>query len=195
MTRFPTAIACACGLAWALAMLPAMGALDVQALWDFGAPAESERRFREALERASGDEAIILKTQIARTYGLRADFDKARALLRELEPAIASAGAEARTRYWLELGRTYASGRHEPSLVDARARSSAREAYDKAVEISRAARLDGLTVERQRLVRFSIARCPILSVLPHSRSTAERRPWPSARVHGSSRAVRLPTAR
>ena len=45
-------------------------ALDLNALWDFGRPEVSEQRFRDALQSATGDQALILRTQIARTYGL-----------------------------------------------------------------------------------------------------------------------------
>jgi len=150
MTR--SAIA-GCVLAAALAA-PALAAVDVAALWDFGSPAESERRFREALSQASGDDALVLKTQIARTHGLRGDFDKARVVLREVEPALGTAGAEARTRYWLELGRTHASGRHTPEQVGPEARRLAREAYDKALGESRPAGLDALTIDALHMFAF-----------------------------------------
>ena len=42
-------------------------AIDINALWDFSKPALSEERFRAALATAQGDDALILKTQIART--------------------------------------------------------------------------------------------------------------------------------
>ncbi len=42
---------------------------DLSHLWDFTQPELSEQRFREALATANPDEALILQTQIARTYG------------------------------------------------------------------------------------------------------------------------------
>ena len=63
-------------------------ALDLARLWDFGQPALSEQRFVAALADASPDDALVLRTQIARTYGLRKDFGQASALLRELEPQL-----------------------------------------------------------------------------------------------------------
>ena len=45
-----------------------MAALDLDAMWDFAKPAESEARFRAALAKVNGDDALILRTQIARTY-------------------------------------------------------------------------------------------------------------------------------
>ncbi len=52
-------------------------AIDLAPLWNFGEPEVSEQRFRSALSTATGDDALILQTQIARTYGLRRDFAKA----------------------------------------------------------------------------------------------------------------------
>jgi tetratricopeptide (TPR) repeat protein len=135
-------------------MASAAPPIDLAELWDFSAPAESERRFREALKEASGDDVLVLQTQIARTYGLRAEFAKVRAILSEIEPRIAAAGPEARARYWLELGRTYASGRHSPETVDGEARAKARAAYDRALEASRPAQLDGLTIDALHMYAF-----------------------------------------
>ena len=92
-------------------------ALDLNALWDFGNPALSEQRFRQALAQTQGDEALVLHTQIARTHSLRKDFDAARSVLRQIEPAIGTAGAEARVRYHLEFGRTFASAAHDPKSL------------------------------------------------------------------------------
>ncbi|MBK6472340.1 MAG: TfoX/Sxy family DNA transformation protein [Betaproteobacteria bacterium] len=71
-------------LAWLFCGLSANAAMaiDLAPLWDFERPDVSEQRFRNALEKAAGDDALILRTQIARTYGLRKDFDGARKLLR-----------------------------------------------------------------------------------------------------------------
>lgn len=82
-------------------------ALELRALWDFGDPAASEQRFRAALERAGGDAALVLQTQIARTYGLRRRFDDGHALLDDLAPALPGAGAEPRVRALLERGRLW----------------------------------------------------------------------------------------
>jgi len=104
-------------LAGALASACArVGALDLAPLWNFSDPAASEQRFRAALATASGDDALILQTQIARTYGLRGDFETARRILHEIEPRLATAGAEARVRHALEIGRTYASAAHSPEM-------------------------------------------------------------------------------
>ncbi len=46
-------------------------AIDLTPLWDFSQPDVSEQRFRAALRTASADDALVLQTQIARSYGLR----------------------------------------------------------------------------------------------------------------------------
>jgi hypothetical protein len=84
-------------------------AIDPAPLWDFSKPEVSEQRFRAALETATGDDALVLQTQIARTYGLRRDFSTAQDILRSVAKDIPTACSEVRTRYGLELGRTYAS--------------------------------------------------------------------------------------
>jgi tetratricopeptide (TPR) repeat protein len=136
-----------------LALLPAFlltttaMAIDLDSLWEFSKPALSEERFRAALATASRDDALILKTQIARSWGLRRDFERARAVLAEVEPHLAAAAAEAKVRYWLELGRTHASATHTAAQLTADAKTRARDAYGKALEHARKARLDGLAVD------------------------------------------------
>ena len=66
-------------------------AIDLAPLWDFNQPELSEQRFRAALAGASPDDALILQTQIARTYGLRRDFAGAQQILKSIEPQVATA--------------------------------------------------------------------------------------------------------
>jgi len=129
-------------------------AIDLAPLWDFSKPALSEDRFRAALATAQGDDALILKTQIARTWGLRRDFERARQILAEVQPQIAQAGAEAQARYWLELGRTWASATHKPEQLTPDAKTRARNAYDRALAIAKAAKLDGLAIDTVHMYAF-----------------------------------------
>jgi tetratricopeptide (TPR) repeat protein len=129
-------------------------AIDVTPLWDFSQPALSEQRFRAALQTASGDDALILQTQIARSHGLRKDFATARALLQDIEPQIAQAGPEARVRYFLELGRTYASAAHAPEQMTTKDRELARAAFQRALDEARAAQLDGLAIDSIHMFAF-----------------------------------------
>mgnify|MGYP006282743447 CR=1 FL=1 len=137
-----------------LAISSTVQALDLNALWDFGNPALSEQRFRQALAQAQGDDALILHTQIARSHGLRKDFDTARRVLQGIEPAIASAGAEARVRFHLELGRTYASAAHEPQRLTAQAQAEARQHFEAALGTAREARLDALVIDAIHMFAF-----------------------------------------
>jgi tetratricopeptide (TPR) repeat protein len=87
----------------------AAAGVDLDALWNYNDPAASEARFRAALANASGDDALVLRTQIARTLGLRDRFDEAHRELDAIEPALAAAGIEPRVRAALERGRTLRS--------------------------------------------------------------------------------------
>lgn len=129
-------------------------ALDIGALWDFRNPALSEQRFRAALATASGDDALILHTQIARSHGLRREFDKAREVLAAIEPQLAGAGAEARCRHALELGRSLASATHRPEQRTPQSDAAAREAYQRALAIAREARLDALAIDAIHMFAF-----------------------------------------
>lgn len=129
-------------------------AIDFRSLWDFSNPALSEQRFRDALELANFDDALILKTQIARTYGLRKDFDTARQLLAEVEPYLASASAQVQVRYWLELGRSYASATHPPESQTDAAKAQARLAYTRAFDVAKASALEGLAIDALHMMPF-----------------------------------------
>lgn len=137
-----------------LALARAAHALDLDTLWDFRNPALSEQRFREALVSARGDDALILQTQIARTYGLRREFEKAREVLAAAEPQLATAGAEARCRHALELGRSLASATHRPEQRTPQSDAAARAAYERALAIARETRLDGLAIDAIHMFAF-----------------------------------------
>jgi tetratricopeptide (TPR) repeat protein len=129
-------------------------AIDLKPLWNFDDPRQSERRFRAALVTAIGDDALILQTQIARSYGLRGDFPKAQEILKGLEPQLQAAGVEARARHSLELGRTYASATHSPESQTSEAKGRARTAYKQAYQIAKSGQLDGLAVDALHMLAF-----------------------------------------
>lgn len=96
---------------------PARAAPDLDALWDFARPDVSEQRFRQALATATGDDALVLRTQLARSLGLRRQFDAARRELDALEPLLPAAGPAPRVHAWLERGRVLRSaGQAEQAL-------------------------------------------------------------------------------
>lgn len=129
-------------------------AMDLSALWDFKQPGLSEQRFRAALATARGDDALVLQTQLARTYGLRGDFATAQALLKPVAAQLATAGPEAQVYYALELGRTYASAAHRPELQTAAAREQARACYERALDVAKRAHLDGLAIDAIHMLAF-----------------------------------------
>ncbi len=116
-------------------------------MWNHQDPAGTETRFRAALETASSDEALILQTQIARTYGIREQFDQARAFAGLLEPDLGRASAQANVRFWIEWGRTFCSATHNKDSQTDAARSTARDAFLKAFALARDAQLDGLAID------------------------------------------------
>jgi tetratricopeptide (TPR) repeat protein len=132
----------------------AQAALDLGALWNFSDPALSEQRFREALKTAQGDEALVLQTQIARSHGLRKDFEQARAVLKAAQPHLAQAGGEAQTRWWLEWGRSWASGTHSAAQRTPDAVQQARQAWEMSLALARQHRLDGLAVDAIHMFAF-----------------------------------------
>ena len=129
-------------------------AIDFASLWDFSRPDLSEQRFKEALAKASGDDVLILQTQIARTYGLRQDFESARKLLKQIEPDLKTAGPEARARHALEWGRTYASAKHTPEQLTAENKAQAKAAYETALSTARANQLDALAIDAIHMFAF-----------------------------------------
>jgi len=132
----------------------AVAALDLPALWDFSQPAASEKRFREALATATGDDALVLRTQIARTHGLRGDFDEARSLLARIEPELKDAGPEPRIRYELEMGRTYVSAAHPPGSRTPEANTRARRHFEAALALARPSKKDGLAIDAIHMMAF-----------------------------------------
>ena len=128
--------------------------IDISTLWDYNKPELSEERFRSALSNASADDAIILKTQIARTYGLRRNFSQAQQILADLESQTHNASYEARVRYYLELGRTYSSATHPPESQTTEVKELARSAFMRAFELSQNGKLDSLAIDALHMMTF-----------------------------------------
>jgi len=129
-------------------------AIDLAPLWNFSDPALSEQRFQAALATANADDALILQTQIARTYGLRKDFARAQQILREIEPRLATASAEVRVQHALEVGRTLSSATHDEASQTESVKSQARAAYERAFTLAKAQRLDGLAIDALHMLAF-----------------------------------------
>ncbi len=90
---------------------------QLDTLWDFSNPAETETRFRELLPTAQKQDAAYhaeLLTQIARTQGIQQKFNEAHATLDEVKPLITDEMIVPKIRYYLERGRAYnSSGKKE----------------------------------------------------------------------------------
>lgn len=129
-------------------------AIDLTPLWDFGKPADTEQRFLAALEGASPEDALILQTQIARTHGMRRDFARAQAILAAIQDDALVASPEAQVRYFLELGRTFASATHPPESQTSEAIDAARSLYLQAFDVARANELDGLAIDALHMMAF-----------------------------------------
>lgn len=84
---------------------------EIDQLWDYDQPAESERRFRDQLPAAAPGSAaqVELLTQIARAQGLQRQFEAAHATLDEAQQLLTDDMGYVRTRYLLERGRVYNS--------------------------------------------------------------------------------------
>jgi tetratricopeptide (TPR) repeat protein len=129
-------------------------AIDVAKLWDFNKPELSEERFRSVLTTASADDALILQTQIARSYGLRQRFPQAQEILADIESQVQSASVEAQVYYYLELGRTYSSATHPPESQTTEVKELARSAYMRAFELAQKGELDALAIDALHMMTF-----------------------------------------
>lgn len=116
---------------------------DILALWNFEDLDASELRFRAALAEVPHDAALSLRTQIARTLGLRRQFDQAHRELDAVDAELAGAGAEPRVRTLLERGRTWRSS-GEPAR--------ARPLFLQAEQLARSAKLEYLHVDALHMV-------------------------------------------
>lgn len=138
-----------------LALLSASAmAIDLDSLWNFNDPAQSQQRFEQAMEGASPDERLVLLSQIARSQGLRGDFAKARDTLAGIEPELPGASPEVRVRYLLEYGRTLVSAAHPADGPSAADRDAARKAYLEAAQKAEESRLDGLAIDALHMMAF-----------------------------------------
>ena len=106
-------------------------AADIDSMWEYGDPAASEQRFRAALGKGSADDDLELKTQIARTYSLRARYADAHRALDAIQPQLATATARVNARFLLERGRTLRS-----SGDSVASQPMFRQAYDVALGAS-----------------------------------------------------------
>jgi tetratricopeptide (TPR) repeat protein len=130
------------------AMQEPTNTIDIDSLWEYTNPAESEDRFRTALISAHTDERLELLTQIARTYGLRQRFSEAHDLLNQVEEQLQHAGPRPRVRYLLERGRIFNSNGDK---------EKARMLFVEAWEQAQTTQQEGLAVDAAHMVAITYA--------------------------------------
>jgi tetratricopeptide (TPR) repeat protein len=120
---------------------------ELDTLWDFDDPAESERRFAVVVDRARvedhGAHLVEALTQLARAQGLERRFEDAQRSLDEAEASLRPDDRRSRVRLLLERGRVANS-----SSVAGRGR----DAFLAAWELARAANEDGLAVDAAHML-------------------------------------------
>lgn len=113
---------------------------DLDSLWDYSDPAQTEKRFREVLFQIPEEDPAFLEllTQIARAQGLQRKFKEARKTLNQVQRRLGKGASRARIRYLLERGRVLASsGRQD----------EARPFFEEAFEVSKELREDFYAVD------------------------------------------------
>jgi tetratricopeptide (TPR) repeat protein len=121
---------------------------QIDALWDYDNPVESERRFEARLAALDPSEREIrseLRTQIARAQGLQGRFADAHATLDDVERSGPRSG-RIRARYALERGRVLNSS-GDPG--------AARAHFEEALEIASSAGAAGLAVDAAHMIAIT----------------------------------------
>jgi len=120
---------------------------ELDSLWDFDEPAESERRFEVVVRRARlEDDGRFLAealTQLGRTQGLQRRFDDATRTLDSAADVLRPEDRRGRVRLLLERGRVANSSG---------AQGRGRDAFFEAWELARTAGEDGLAVDAAHML-------------------------------------------
>jgi len=116
---------------------------DLAPLWNWSDAAASEATFRALQAEHRGDDALQVRTQVARALGLQGKFAEGHAELDAMADALGGASPVVSVRYYLERGRLHNSS-GEPAV--------ARPFFESAWERARSASLDGLAVDAAHMV-------------------------------------------
>ncbi len=148
---------------------------DLDALWDFDDPADSERRLAEHLARtqdAGGRDVAETLTQIARAQGLQHRFEDADATLDRAEAALQEDDVRGRVRLLLERGRVANTAGREGRGADA---------FLAAWELASAAGEDALAVDAAHMLGIVEAPEPAWAWNERAMALARSSPDPAAR--------------
>jgi len=115
--------------------------------WDFGQPDVSEERFRTELAGADGEEALLVRTQLARALGLQNRFDECAVELDAVADRVAADAPEAtplvRAYERLERGRMHRSSGQPDQAVPH---------FLAALEVSESAGLDHVAADAAHMM-------------------------------------------
>ena len=149
---------------------------DFDKLWNYGLPAATEAKFRALMPCAEApgneDYCLQLRTQIARTYSLRGEFDEAHRILDDVENQLTDELVVARIRYLLERGRTWKS---------AGTCERACSLFHEAWELARANGEDFYAIDAAHMMGASTPTCDRLDWNAKAMEVAEASPDPHAR--------------
>lgn len=143
------------GLALTAASSAFAQSLDWRSLWDFSNPALSQQRFEAALPTASAEDALILQMQIARSIGIRKDFEGSRAKLRTIEALAWQATPRVQVHFALEWGRSFASAVHDLKTLPESDKQTAKAAFEKAKSLAKQHQLDALAIDAIHMFAFT----------------------------------------
>jgi tetratricopeptide (TPR) repeat protein len=123
---------------------------EIDALWDFDRPQESEKRFRDLLVRTGedGEARAEILTQIARALGLQQKFEDAHRTLDDVEPLLGAHASRLRARYLLERGRV---------LNSSGDRNAALPLFVHALGVASAAGADFYAVDAAHMIAITCA--------------------------------------
>ena len=123
--------------------------VDFNKMWNYSDPVGTREKFKDLLvnsEDKNLDYLLQLKTQIARTHSLKAEFKEAHSILNEVEENLSGETIVAKVRYFLERGRTYNS---------ANEKEKAKILFVSAFDLSNEFKLDNYTIDAAHMVAIA----------------------------------------
>lgn len=123
--------------------------VDFNKMWNYSDPTGTREKFKDLLassEDKNLDYVLQLKTQIARTHSLKAEFKEAHNILNEVEENLSDETIVAKVRYFLERGRTYNS---------ANEKEKAKALFVSAFDLSNEFKLDNYTIDAAHMVAIA----------------------------------------